>query len=878
MNDERRLAAIMFTDLVGYSVLSQRDEQLALELLQEHRKLMRPIFPQHGGTVIKTMGDGFLVEFPSSRDAVLCAIELQRTLTAHNATVTPERRLQMRIGIHLGDVEHRDDDVFGDGVNIASRIEPLAEPGGICVTHAVYEQVATKIETSLISSGQHQLKGINAPVAVYKVVLPWEQAGAPRSNWNRRRAKTVGRVVLSMTALAMLVVMGWWVTSTFTQPSDSETGIASIAVLPFENLSADERNQYFSDGLTEELINALAQIDALRVISRTSAFNVNTDEMTLPEIGTELGVNYIIEGSVRRDNDDVRITAQLIRATRDENLWSQAYNRQFDDVFAIQQEIATSIADRLAITLAPEDEERLAREPTDSTEAYKLYLQGRLHWNKRTNEGFRTALDYFQQAIEADPDFAKAHAGIADSYSLLAQYDFMLPQKAYPQARQAAQRALQIDGGLAEAHASLGLVLQDFDGDFLEAEQRYRRAIELDPNYATAHQWYARLLLFMGRQEAALTEIDKAVALDPLSPIIRHNAAYLYADIDRDAAIEHLETALEINPTFRSARAELANLKYEAGELDEAEQLHRTMIENHPQDPVVYGEYGTFLQDIGRFDQALEQFKRALALNPSHISALYHFARTNELIGNWERAEVLWKEAIELVPGDIFIRYDYAVHLLIQGKTESARAQARRMLEIKPDVPNSHYGAAAIMRFVGRCDAVNEHLDRARELGSTLGIPIELSLCHAANEAWEQSIRSLEQAENLDPMRQNLIIAIQGVVYARTGQTEQSRQKLDQLLRLPEYTEGRDALIAWAYLAMGQLDRGFDWLDSAYDARGRNEWILLVNAWPLISDEVRADPRFQAIVKKLKVGRASTPSPAQCGCSPPRTASRPNGC
>ena len=327
----RKLAAIMFTDLVGYSALSQKDEALALELLEEHRQLLRPFFTQHHGREIKTIGDAFLVEFASAVEAVRCAIAIQKALTAHTSVVAPERQIQVRIGLHVGDVVIEENDVLGDGVNIAARIEPLASPGGICLSEDVARQVDNKIDCRLDKLGEKRLKGIKQAVAVYRVVLPWEAGQAP--------------IVPSR----------------------------SIAVLPFLDMSQEQEQEYFCDGMAEELIDALIRIKDLRVSARTSAFSFKGQQQDIREIGNKLNVATVLEGSVRKAGNRLRITAQLINVADGYHLWSEKYDRELKDVFAIQDEIAGHIVGALRVMLSESEKRTLEDSPTDSIEAYDYY-------------------------------------------------------------------------------------------------------------------------------------------------------------------------------------------------------------------------------------------------------------------------------------------------------------------------------------------------------------------------------------------------------------------------------------------------------------------------------------------------------------------------
>lgn len=527
---QRRLAAIMFTDMVGYSALAQRNEELALELLEEHRRVLQPLFSGSGGRVIDTMGDGFLVEFPSALAAVRCAIEAQRALDARNRAGPPERAIRIRIGIHLGDVVFSEDNVYGDGVNIAARLEPLAEPGGICLSQQVYDQVHTKIDVPLTSMGAPALKNIRTTIEVYRVILPW-QPDVPVAT---RHAATASPSAQTATATAV--------------------ERTSIAVLPLVNLSPDPENEYFSDGLTEDILTQLSRIRRLKVISRTSVMQYKRTQKNVREIGRELGVATILEGSVRKAGNKVRISVQLIDAGTDEHLWSETYDRELTDIFAIQSDVARQITDALKAQVSAEERARLDHRPTDNLEAYQAYLRGRFLWNQRTDEGVNAAIDLFRRATALDQRYAPAYVGLADAYIVLGNFGTYRPNSIYPEGKAAALRALQIDASLGEAYASLGNIKANYDWDWSGAERAFVKAIELRPSYANAHHWYALYLGTRGRPEEALREIRRARELDPLSPAITSNVAATFFTSRRyDEALAAVDEAIAMHPEFRTA-------------------------------------------------------------------------------------------------------------------------------------------------------------------------------------------------------------------------------------------------------------------------------------------------------------------------------------
>jgi TolB-like protein/class 3 adenylate cyclase len=526
----RRLAAIMFTDMVGYSALTQRDEDLALELLDEHRRLVTPVFTRYGGRVIDTAGDGFHVEFASALQAVRCAIEAQKTLHDRNVSAAPDRVVRIRIGIHVGDVVFSGDDVYGDGVNIAARLEPYAEPGGICISQQVYDQVHTKIDVRLASMGRPALKNIHTPIEVYRVVLPWV-AAAPDARPLATGAPPAPRGTAG--------------------PAADRT---SIAVLPLANLSPDPDNEYFSDGLTEDILTQLSKIRRLKVISRTSVMSYKKTTKNLREIGRELGVATIVEGSVRKAANKVRISVQLIDAATDEHLWSETYDRELADIFAIQSDVAQRITDALKAQVSTEERARIEQQPTDNMEAYQAYLRGLFLWNQRTDESVNTAMDLFRRATEMDPKYAQAYVGLANAYIVLGNFGTYRPHDIYPVAKTAALRALESDATLGEAYASLGNINSNYDWDWSGAERSFLKAIELWPGSATTRHWYALYLGTVGRPGEALRQIRRAQELDPLSPSITANVAAVYFTSHRYVeALTALDEAIAIHPGFRTA-------------------------------------------------------------------------------------------------------------------------------------------------------------------------------------------------------------------------------------------------------------------------------------------------------------------------------------
>jgi adenylate cyclase len=513
MSGKRHLAAIMFTDIVGYTAMMGADERNAFDLLEKNRAIQRPLIENYNGKWIKELGDGVMATFTNATDAVVCAA-LIRTRCAD----VPG--LVLRIGIHLAEVVEQGGDVFGDGVNIAARLQAAAPADGIYISDTVQKNIANKrgITTGFISA--LTLKHVKEPVQVYKVMVEPEllqdlQEAAP--------AKVVQRDIPEK----------------------------SIAVLPFENMSSDPEQEYFSDGMAEEILNALANIRTLKVVSRTSAFQYKGKQVDLRRIGEELGVRHVLEGSVRKQGSRIRITAQLIEVAHGYHLWSERYDRNIDDIFAIQDEIALAITEKLKITLLASELEQISKLPTVNTEAYEHYLKGRFFWNKR-GKWLAPAMEQFGKAIALDPQFAAAYAGIADAYSSLGMYGIIPPSDAMPKAKAAAARAIAIDPALSEAFVSIAFINGFYEGDYAAAEENFRHAISINTHYATAHYWYSFYLSVVCMRYAdAQQEGLTAIALEPYNAISYYVTGLAYlAEKNYEEAIRLAEKATEIDPAL----------------------------------------------------------------------------------------------------------------------------------------------------------------------------------------------------------------------------------------------------------------------------------------------------------------------------------------
>lgn len=517
----------MFTDLVGYTALGQRNESLSIALVEEQRKLIRPILGRHGGREVKTIGDAFMVEFPNAIDAVRCAYNIQKDVREFDLTVAFEKRIHLRIGVHLGEVVEDEGDISGDAVNVASRVEALAEDGGVCFTRQVYDQVHSKFELPLESLGERNLKNVSAAMELFKMVMPWETVGAGKpTQLDRKR----------------------------------------VAVLPFTNMSPDPADVYFADGMTEELITSLSGVNGLSVIARTSVMKYRDGMKGASEVAKELRAGTLVEGSVRKSGDRLRITVQMIDGQTESHSWARNYDKHLDDVFAIQSDVAKQVADALEIQLLSSDKKKLEKASTSNIEAYTLYLKGIYHFNRSFGEAkpIETAILHFEEAIANDPKFAQAYAYLAYCYDQMGFFGMIPTKSAGEKAKTYAEKALALDDSVADAHQVMGRVYRNYIWDFAAAEREFSRAIDLSPSHADAMGNRALLKNFNRQFEDAAREIQRAIELDPVSGRGAGYAGtiYLYGGRYHDA-IEQFTRYLETDPgsTYAIGNIGLAHLQ-----------------------------------------------------------------------------------------------------------------------------------------------------------------------------------------------------------------------------------------------------------------------------------------------------------------------------
>ena len=617
---ERRLATIMAADIVGYSRLMDSDEEgTYTALLSARSELIEPGIEEHKGRIVKHTGDGFLAEFPTVMSAIHFAMSLQEEMGRRMAEVPVDRQIKFRIGVNLGDIIiDETGDIFGDGVNVAARLEPLAIPGGICISGPVYESIHKKLDAEFNDLGPQSVKNISTPVHAFDIRWPGE-AGKPEERAVKAAAKSkpVGLVVGSTVAAAVIIGIVLW----FVKPFGVEqaTPENSIAVLPFVNMSADPEQDYFSDGIAEELLNILSGVRDLKVPARTSTFKFRGTDLDIGEIALQLNVAHVLEGSVRRAGNRVRINAQLIDADTGYQLWSDNYDRELDDIFAIQDEISGSIVAALREVLGIDKTQPLPlTRATASTDAYNEYLLGQHLMHQRSKASIEQAAQHFERAQKMDADYAPAFAAGSIAWMLLQDsfvtYGDLPLQEAVARALPPAQRALELDPNLAEAHAAMGFIHFQ-QQQFEETLSYWDRAIELNPNYALVYSWRSIILQRTGQYKGQLDSVRAAAELDPLSVNVLNNyASALFARGRYEESDRVMQRIKAIAPNMYNYRRSWQ--AWQRGSPSEATFALLDGLEFDPDDRRIPGGLTNMFGLLGFHDESLRHASEALRYLP----------------------------------------------------------------------------------------------------------------------------------------------------------------------------------------------------------------------------------------------------------------------
>jgi len=594
---ERRLTTILAADVVGYSRLTGVNESGTIAALKTLRKdLVDRKIAEHNGRIVKLTGDGMLIEFPSVVNAVACAADIQRAVRARNASVPPETRIEFRMGINVGDVIVEGEDILGDGVNVAARLESIAPPGGIALSQAVRDHVGKRLDLVFEDMGERRLKNIERPIRVYKVSLD----PAPGSDGSDSAA-THGEE----------------------KPS--------IAVLPFINMSGDPEQEYFSDGITEDIITDLSKVSGLSVVARNTAFTYKGKTVEVAEVAKHLDVNFVLEGSVRKAGARVRVTAQLINGKDDRHVWADRYDRDLTDIFAIQDEITHAIVEQLKVKLLPQEKKSIGQTPTANVEAYTYYLRGRDFFHRHSKRYFELARRMFLKAVELDPRYARAYAGIADCDSFL--FLWYREDIAIDSILDTSAKALALDDKLAEAHGSRGLALSLLR-DYEQATAEFEQAIALDPNSYETHYLYARASFAQGNLKRAAALFERAAEIKPDDYQSVCLLIQVYRSLGRDQ---------------ESKEAARKGVKLAEGELA-----------LHPEDPRPAHLGIAALLELGENDRAREWISRALAIDPDDPLTQYNLACGYTHLGDLDAAFDLLERSLPRAGPEIreWIKHD----------------------------------------------------------------------------------------------------------------------------------------------------------------------------------------------------------------------------
>jgi TolB-like protein/class 3 adenylate cyclase/Flp pilus assembly protein TadD len=603
MSKSRQLAAIMFTDIVGYTALMGQDEQMAISLLNKNRKLHKSRIEAYRGRWIKELGDGVMASFNTVSDAVNAAVKIQEACNTAND-------FQLRIGIHQGEVLFENNDVFGDTVNIAARIQAAAKPGCIFISESVQGNIANNNDFKSHFVKEETLKNVHKPVRMYQVMFEGSET---------------------------IVVEDPMIPNTEN----------SIAVLPFANMSNDPEQEYFSDGITEEIINVLAQVPGLKVIGRTSSFAFKGKNMDLKVIGEQLSVTHILEGSVRRSGTKLRITAQLIKVSDGFHLYSEKFDRELEDIFAIQDEISLAILDAVKIKLFGSVKDTVLKKYTDNVEAYQLYLKGLFYYNKYTPDAFTKAIEYFKQAIEIDPDYAIAYSGLCYSYMTMSFFNWIPADKGMPQAIKASQQCIELDDKIAESHISLGRIKLHYEWNIRAAIIEQKKAIAINPNNPEAYIQLGMCSVLLGNKEEAIAYANKAISLDPFSTMNLWMASIMpLVANEANSLLVITKQLIDLNPEFFGGYLFAGEAYLQLGDFEKALQNLKLAVSKDC-NSYTLSDLGVLYGFMGDKTKAREVIKEIKKIEGIELTGNNYLANVYIAIGEWDTAFKYYDIAIQ---------------------------------------------------------------------------------------------------------------------------------------------------------------------------------------------------------------------------------------
>jgi len=747
---KRKISAILSADVVGYSRLMEADEESTVRTLESYRKTISGLIQQHHGRVVDSPGDNLLSEFGSVVDAVQCAVEIQHVIKAKNAVLPEIRRMDFRIGINLGDVIQEGDRIYGDGVNIASRIEGLADAGGISISSSTYEQIESKLALGYEDIGEHSVKNITKPVHVYRIPMDSRvvrDAGIKKTGLKRFQWAALILVGLIMGAGALAFWNHYLKPSPSSEVAVPEKASApvekpSIAVLPFENMSGNPDQEYFSDGITEEIISRLSKNSMLTVIARNSTFTYKGKPIKVQQVAQDLGVQHVLEGSVRRSGNRVRITAQLIDAINGGHLWSETYEREMKDIFVVQAEIAQRIATALRVQYTEAELSRVKHIPTDNLTAYDAFWLGYGHLHRYTRVDNAQALKYFQRAVELDPGYADAYGMIAyayiESFRLRWDTDPQLQERAFDLSK----KALSLDSTSIWAHIAqyeIYMLRNQYEFALSKAE----KVISLDPNNSAGYDAKGFALRRLGRLEEAIENLKKATYLDPHSGIYINNLAALYKSSGLyKESIALLKKAVADNPDsymryWNLAQCCIFSWNTQKDENPQALEVALEMAENilvlDKNHPSGYSLFSTTYLSKKQYDLAITEAKKAIATDPKFPLGYIMLGRIYGFIGRADESIEIIKKAKQLgiqenrPLSEANFLYQLGNAYRLSGRQDEALSTYKKVFDHNPwhyQAFDAHLGMAIIYSELGREEEAHAEAEEVLKLSPNFSVEI----------------------------------------------------------------------------------------------------------------------------------------------------------
>ena len=724
---KRKLTAILSADAKGYSRLMAENEEATVRTITAFREIVTEVVQKHRGRVVDSPGDNILAEFASAVDAVRGGVEIQEELKARNAELPENRRMEFRIGINLGDVIHEEERIYGDGVNIAARVEGLADGGGICISGTVYEHIKNKMALGYQYLGEHSVKNIPEPVRVYRVLMDPEAIGKVIGE-KRVVPRRGQRVVIAVAIVFLLAVGGvlyWRAASPPVEVASVEKMAfplpdkPSIAVLPFDNMSNDPKQEYFSDGITEDLITDLSKISGLFVIARNSTFTYKGKAVKVQQVAEELGVRYVLEGSVRKERETVRINAQLVDATTGHHLWAERFDGTFADIFALQDKFTRKIVAALALKLTGDEQRKLTFRYTDNVEAYDAYLKGREHFLAGTPEDYVKAVGYYEKAVELDPDFSPAHAGLASVYTTILSRN-LTKELGWPDARSRVQKHLQMamKNPTPNAHYAVGktrLYQRRYDEAIAEAE----RVIALDPNFPDGYYLMGLIFTFAGRSAEAIDYFKRAMRLDPQYPggCLYYLGLAQYCLEQYEEAATSVERSQKLNPGY--GPWPLAITYAQLGRGQEAADILAKYFEKRGwllaliENTFPYWPFKE-QKDLDHWAEGLRKSGLMRPWNPVYRR-------------EYDKAIADAEQAIALNPNDAKAQYAMGETLVFSGRSAEAVEYLEKAMSLDPEYPGYYLYTLGVAQFC---------LERYEEAASDLEIALYKRKMHALPPMW----------------------------------------------------------------------------------------------------------------------------------------------